>query len=692
MTDITKIDIPITTEGVIELKQACQILIQEYIRYCAGIAENDENAALPLIAKDVVGLKTDIRAGEDSLNSYNKLSIDDIERPKTDFGDLGNYQDINNISGNYSISQSVYDEVQDELSGLFNNMSNKRIGSDEVQVGNKFSSDKKDGEASKYGSVSPVVRPERTNTGGEAETSDTSDWEKRNTGSFKNTILEDCIPCDLRLKGLDDLKPEWGLLNPLEEMAKRYKKLVEDLKNLLTNTEIADDLCNLLNFLDFQCVPDLYSIIALLGVLMRKLMDLMPNLDGAFMQFLGPFFSPLLSGLSELLDKYIQLIMRPVDCVLNSLDTQLSKLDVQRAFDKQEIHQINYHRKKERHYRYQIEQLKERKDYLESLKGSDYSGGDTPPVKVGGQTRATQSNFLRDIIESNPESSRAKQFEGKPPSALTRSIDSEIEVLDKEISTLDTKHKKAEEKVLGLVKGQASQDDPSNASVARKVLGAPGKAKEGLRGFRNSFGSSLYELRNQILNVKKIMNDTLAITRDEIQRIIMGRAATSEDMMEAARNIQRISRIIGIVRVVQKLAKTGKMCDNNNNDPSAALGSFLSAARGTNKNENYYNVYSGTIDGDSTLLIAPSDAVLELEDAEGVRNIDDLSEIRKLNKDGLVKDLGDISATKVTAVSPDLGTRKPATIVEFDLCKNSNFSTQPTANAIKGWATDAGLN
>ena len=387
------------------------------------------------------------------------------------------------------------------------------------------------------------------------------------------------------------------------------------------------------------------------------------------------------------------MIMRPVDCVLNSLDTQLAKLDVVRALDQSEVQNIAFHRRREGYLRRKIEQLEERKAFLSSAVSDGADPTQTPPSKIGGRPRSSQSNVLRDAIEEDPTNPRGVEIDTTNPYGL--SISDEISKLEQDIAT--TKSKYAGQY------GPGGENELYNEKTGEGLIqksqqprqNVIGDARGSLRDARQGLASGLYELRGQILNGRRMVNDTLSNMRDELQRLIQGRAATSEEMVEGARNIQRVARLIGVVKTLIRLANKGKLCENSNSDPSIALGSFLTANRGTQQSNNYYNVYVGqNSDGNSSLLVAPSDAVLELTDPETdeITQLSNLDEIDKLNNDGIPKDLGNITDKKIVATVPELGIEVPVSIVEFDLCKNSNLSTQPNLDMIQQWAVNAGFS
>lgn len=715
MADIA---VAITSESVLDLKRSTKIIIDAYKRYAGSILTDDENGVYPLLLEETKGLGQDLQAGIDSLGNYDVISLDDVERPAQPFGQLNSYRELDKIEGNYPISQSVFDEASDEVKKIFNGLRDREAPTVEEGQGSNFSqngliSESSDGSGSSKPRTSNTAKSETINSGDTSPetrkvlgqtalaglnaqpltSGQTGTHRNKARGKFGNSLLEDCIPCDLRLHNADEFFTDLKSLDPFEELRRRYEELKRQFESLLNNTEIIEDICNLLNFLDFQCMPDLYGIIALLTALMRKYSARMPNLSGAFMQFIGPFFSPMLSGLNELLDKYIQMILKPVDCVVNSLDTQLAKLDVQRALNQNDVQEIAFHRRREGFLRRKIESLEERKSFLSDQINNGADPNRTPPQKIGGRPRSSQSNLLRDVIDSDPSSPQGFSAEVTfPDTNLTTTINEEISNIDDDLASLREEYRK-----------EYGPSGENNITQLLRDSRAPnptviGNTRGSLRDARRGLASGLYELRDQILNGKHMVNDTVRLMREELTRLILGRAATSEEMLEGARDIQRIARLIGIVRSLSQLkaiANNPKLCENSNGDPSVALGSFLTSNRGTQPTNNYYNVYVGdNEDGERSLLVAPSDAVLELADPESdsVRQLDNLDEINKLNNDGIPQNLGDITNKKVTATVPELGVQVPVRILTFDLCKNSNFSTEADIENIRQWASDAGLS
>lgn len=688
--DNVTIEIPITAEGVMGLKQSCQTLISAYQKYSLSQVQTDENAIYPSLLPMISGMKTDAKAGVNAFESYKNISLDDMDRPSKSLGELNSYKDIESITGNYPISQSIYDEAKAEADKILEGMKGDEVPAESEELGGSFnkndSIDKLPQEAITSSKIPNSIFLAEPFVGSGSSSVGNPEYKRTTNGRFKNSIQRKCIPCDLRLHGPDGLEVLSEFRKIWEEFLGRLQEMIDKLKDMLNNNDILDDICSLLNFLDFQCVPDLFSLLALLAALVQKYSDIIPNIDGLFNAFLGNFFSPILGGLSELLDRYIQMIMGPVDCVLNSLDTQLAKLDIQKGLRKFDTEALSFHRKREAYLRNKIQQLQERRAYLVGLEREGADPNQGPPVRIGGQPRSSQSNPLRNAIETDPTTTRSKSFDFSVPGA--RTISEEIKTLNEDISETQQKYN-AEYGESG--KHNLSKMYRENMNPTPTVIQS---ARSGMRDFRQGLYSSLFYVRQEAMNARRIVNDTLQVFQAELQRIIFGRAQTAEEQFEGARNLQRITRIISIIRTlinIKSLVKDGNLCDNTNGDPSLALGSFMSTYKNSEPAANNHKFYKSS-DG-STLLVAPSDAVLELIDpeTESVTQVDDLEEVEKLNKDGLPKDIGDISNKKVSATSADLGITAPVSVLKLDLCTNSLFSTQPDIDKIMSWAENAGL-
>lgn len=681
------IEIPITSESITNLKRAVQTLKDAYIREASGQISENESAILPIILPQVEGLEQDIIASKDTVDNYDKMTIDDLGDGSS--LDLESYNDLDNISGNYSMTPDLSKEIKKEVSNLTaNSQSKKSLGSVDLDGGdfvdttqNAFGSDGTNDPGTQQRNIQAeetVISSSATNLA--AATS------FRNTRRGKNQgeLFKNCIPCDLRKYNLDEINPLTGILDILEEdLLNNYTRLINQIKSLLSNNDIRDDLCNLLNFLEFQCLPDLYGIISLLTALSSKLADTkLINFQGAFMQFLTPFFGPLLNGVNELLDKYIQLIMGPIDCVLDSLDTQLAKLDVNSAIDEGTKARVSDILTRRSFLTRKRDELRQRRKFLLE---KDDSGNhiNEPGVYEVKDRRANEEGIFErqgDVNVVDFRTDRAGLF-------VTR--EEELRQINEDIAEIEGEDGKGG--LLGELQEEYNTLKSENSSLGGLKVATDfiSESRKDLSDFRNTAGSSLQMIRNYVVEGKIMMEDTAAVWRKELQRTLFGRAATTDELLQGAADLQRIARIIGIVRAIIQLANTGKLCENKN-DIGASLGSFLVANRNGDVSNNAPNVAKGRdTNGNEVLLVTTSDAVLDLGTENETGKTSKLSEISDLNAQGVTPDVG-VVPNNVTARSNELG-EVPVAVLRFNLCGDISKSTESDLANIKEWASNLGI-
>jgi hypothetical protein len=155
-------------------------------------------------------------------------------------------------------------------------------------------------------------------------------------GEALKIAAKDCVPCEDRLLALLNLNPLDDLKDLLNRDIRRRIQSLFSLVDLLNNTDVFNDLCQLLRELNFHCIPDLNRIAMLLTLLLSKYkqkLDLSINLPETLT---GMFFTPFLGGMNTLLDQYKQLILAPIECVIDSLNFQIQKLDIGEGIAKAE--------------------------------------------------------------------------------------------------------------------------------------------------------------------------------------------------------------------------------------------------------------------------------------------------------------------------------------------------------------------
>jgi hypothetical protein len=679
MAEQTTVEIPITSEGVLGLRNSVQVLKEAYKRGVSKQIVEDESALLPMTLEQLKGIKGDLVAAKGTVDNYYKMTADDQREPTN--SNINSYKDLNNVQGNYPVTDEINQEIKSEINSIFKGNGQYSMGSS-VTTTSKFEDKSKDAFSQFGDNTRQGIQRANKEFGIEGRNlleneappgpqfDNPNEYFKSYEGMSAGDIIKECIPCDFRKFGLDQIQPMTDLLSVLEqELVAKYRAILGQFSQLLNNNEINEDICSLLNFLNFQCVPDLFGILSLLKMMILKLTDIkLINPTGLFMGILTPFFAPILNGVTELLDKYIQLILGPIDCVIDSLDAQLAKLDVGRALDAGDRAELNQVLNRRRQLEAKRNGLIERRNYL--LETNDQ-----------GQYANEPSAYQITDLRGRPSQQRLELGSYSPSrqEELAR-IEEELSLIgDRNGGEIAALNRRVEEL-------RADQPRPS-------LISAVGEQRQNLRGFRNTLGKSLQELRVQVIRGKNMINDTADNMRKELTRLITGRAATSEEMLQGAMELQRLARMVGIVQTMIRLVNGGKLCDNGN-DPNVALGNFLTA-RSNSGTANGGNpaFYRGTDDnGSPVLLVTTSDAELSLVDDNNDESkpLENLDEVSRLNAQGVAPDIGSIAQKRVSATSQPLGVEVPVAVVPFNLCGETSASTSETVDNIKQWASNLG--
>ena len=151
-------------------------------------------------------------------------------------------------------------------------------------------------------------------------------------GDALKNALEDCVPCEDRVNLLLTFVADGNFLSIFENDIKEKIKLLQELDSLLGNVDSYGEICSLLGFLNFLCIPDLQRMIATLMALLMQFNIQIGGLFSLVAALIVPLFSPILSGITNLLNQFVALVISPITCVLDALRAQASKIpDVTRS-------------------------------------------------------------------------------------------------------------------------------------------------------------------------------------------------------------------------------------------------------------------------------------------------------------------------------------------------------------------------
>lgn len=649
-----KIEVAITSESINNLKRAVTVLKEAYRNSAGKQVATSENAMFTFMLPAANDLIADIEASYSALNSYEKATLDEIKKPTQ--MELSTFADLDNLEGNYPVSPQLLKDVRSEVNTLIGKSSSSIATRNSLETGNAFSQNGIQ--------TSPIKDPIPENVTQQLS-SEPSSGKSAYKGRKKGALLKNCIPCSTRSIGQDSKgwKPGKELLGLLEnDLVARYKRLLTQMESMFTNTDVYDDICNLANYLDTNCVPDLRAIVALLTALSAKLVDVkLISPTNLFLGLVRPFFAPMLNGITELLDKYVQLIIAPINCMINEMDKQLAKLDINtslNSFDAARSSELN---NRLNFLQRKRTQLIDRKNLL--LTESQISTSENKYENYGWQTKRELEGIDEELLK----------IDGKFGN------DGQITKLRNEIS-------------------QISAGQPSSAVI--QGLRAGGNTVRGarnqIRDLRYGIGSGLRSLRQKTIQGRNFINESLAAWQKELQRFLFGRAASNEEMLQGMADLQKIARLISITNALIKFydeTKSGKgLCSGK--DPAKSLGYLITNAisgAGGDNNDNINGgvpvVFSGTDDGgEPILLVASPGSVVELIGQNETEKLENLS---KDNASGITPNVGSI-ANKVVASTDEFGNQTPVAITRFNLCGKPSAATAESLDKIKSWASNLG--
>ena len=150
-----------------------------------------------------------------------------------------------------------------------------------------------------------------------------------NLGDALKTLLADCIPCDGRVAAGFEVDIAANFKNQIEIDILNRIEYLKSLLALTANKDIYNDICSLVNTLNFMCVPDLMRILSLLTFLLTRYSIKLGDISGMLMALISAMFQPLVVDLRGLFDQYGQLVLGVIECVIDSLQFQMQKLGIE---------------------------------------------------------------------------------------------------------------------------------------------------------------------------------------------------------------------------------------------------------------------------------------------------------------------------------------------------------------------------
>ena len=141
----------------------------------------------------------------------------------------------------------------------------------------------------------------------------------------KRSLLDECIPCLDRTLSFKGFNPLQEFLSLLQAEINHRLSYINGLWVAANSRHI--NICDLLNYLNGLCIPDLFALLAILSYYWLQLTELMSfNVWKIIWSLIQPLLQSLLCSLNSLLERFIRLLVAPVECIITSIDHEYSKL------------------------------------------------------------------------------------------------------------------------------------------------------------------------------------------------------------------------------------------------------------------------------------------------------------------------------------------------------------------------------
>ena len=149
---------------------------------------------------------------------------------------------------------------------------------------------------------------------------------QNNLGDALKTLLADCIPCDGRVTAGFEVNISGNFKDQVESDIINRINYLKNMLSFSSNKDVLDDICSLVNSLNFMCVPDLVRILSLLTFLLTKYTVKIGDVTSVMMGLVSALFQPILIDLRGLFDQYGQLVLGVIECIIDALQYQAQKL------------------------------------------------------------------------------------------------------------------------------------------------------------------------------------------------------------------------------------------------------------------------------------------------------------------------------------------------------------------------------
>lgn len=378
------------------------------------------------------------------------------------------------------------------------------------------------------------------------------------------TILDDCIPCLERSLDMDLMAPLEGLLDDLEADLQTRWSTLQNIADLLDSDDIYDDICDLLDFFSFQCIPDLVAILSLLLWLYKSIISSFSlDINASLWTLLGMIMGPFFSTLESVIDQYIQMLMAPVDCIIDSLLYQMSKIPSLST-----------------DYEFLIERYKEQQAFqARAAIGDEEIARVNASIDSALNTLALKATPWRQSEETRTVGSRDPETGIYLPSDARTPLTSDYVPSEEELAKVPD----AQQYLEAREKKQREQ-----ATIADYLRDAETVLETGL----GAIGGYLIEARDKL-------NSWLESLLEDIRAFLGGGSEDFTAAVSYATTLSRLARLIAFIKALIKMAEDGLQCGPDREISEPDVLGFL---------KNYLAPEIGAeiiIDDDNNIVIVP---------------------------------------------------------------------------------------
>ena len=399
------------------------------------------------------------------------------------------------------------------------------------------------------------------------------------------SLLDECISCLERTTDVDLMAPLDQLLDSFEFDLEDKWNTLKGIWDILNGYDFYEDVCYLLDFFSFQCLPDLVAILSLLLWLWKSLLQSFSiDINGALWLMIGLMLGPMLTGLEAVIQQYIDLIMAPIDCIISSLLFQMSKIP---QFEQDTA--------------YLFQRQQEQKAFKARTEGTvENAPGksiDEATVRINASLenqlsfaglKATSWDQSKEYYQTR--AGRAEQAEtGVPAGTITP-----ITVEDLETVAPDTGGPP------GSPEEELRQERIAYIEEREAREKAVATTKDWLLDSSSNIRAGLGHVGSYLIAGRDKMNSWLASIQEDLRTFLFGTGSNFTEAVSFTETLSRLAFLIGFVKGLIKMAEDGFDCGDNREkltepDVINFLQNYLAPETGT----------SVTIGEDGNVTISP---------------------------------------------------------------------------------------